>query len=201
MHVWARFLHDNINWVPITPRSSHPPLRYLNLTTDAAGWDEECSRTEVGLGCIGLDEEGSVFFANQTLWDTDNMGMSRDSKNKFLGNKTTSLEFVGILLPFLLSPSLFNRKHVVVGVDNIGCYFAWQNGYSSGDNLASILVRILVLLSAMLCCVVHIEHVKRMSTWESCVADRLSRSKTTTSNDRLLFAKFPNRDLPVCFKE
>ena len=55
-----------------------------------------------------------------------------DSESKFLGNKTTTLEFTGILFPFLSYPELLTNQTVVVQVDNIGCHFAWENGYATG---------------------------------------------------------------------
>ena len=71
---------------------------------DAAGWKVDGSSLEVGLGCVGLNERGEIFFANQNLWNTDSVLSFFDGKGKYLGNKTTTLEFVVILVPFLLCP-------------------------------------------------------------------------------------------------
>ncbi len=199
--VWAAFLKDSRNWLPISPWPSYPPLLHKTYTTDAAGWSADSLDKEVGFGCIGLSGEGEVIFANQSLWSLPVMGLTRDSKKKFLGNKTTTLEFAGILIPFLLQPYLLCNQHVKIQVDNIGCVFAWEKGYSKEDNLASILVRVLVLLSAKLSCVVHIHHHPRNSSWESTMADRLSRSRTTSNQDRTLLDHYSNRRLPPTFEK
>ena len=54
-----------------------------------------------------------------------------DSESKFLGNKTTTLEFTGILFPFLSYPELLTNQTVVVQVDNIRCHFVWENRYAT----------------------------------------------------------------------
>ena len=118
-----------------------------------------------------------------------------------MGNKTTTLEFSGILIPFLLCYQLLANKHVVIGVDNISCLYAWERGYSKEDNTASVLVRVLVLLSAKLACVVHMVHVPRDTTWESKLADRLSRRKTTQQSDKNLLAQFTHPSLPKPFRD
>ena len=74
------------------------------------------------MGCVGLDERGELIFANQTLWTPENVISFYDGKGKYMGNKTTTLEFAGILIPFLLSPHMMTGNHVVVGVDNIGIF-------------------------------------------------------------------------------
>ena len=144
---------------------------------------------------------GEIVFANQSFWDLPSMGMKRDKQDKFLGKKTTSLEFAGILIPFLMAPQRMAGKEVLIQVDNIGCVFAWKNGYSKEDNLASILVRFLVLLSAKLSCIVHIHHLPRNSSWESCLADRLSRESSTTASDRMLLRSFHGFQLPSMFRD
>ena len=73
-----------------------------------------------------------------------------------MGNKTTTLEFTGILIPFLLCPDIMINQHIVIQVDNIACHYAWERGYAREDNTASVLVRILLLLCARLACVVHV---------------------------------------------
>ena len=201
LNVWLRFLQDNKNWVPICPKTCHPPLRHKTFTTDAAGWSADSLDSAVGFGCIGLGEEGEIVFANQSLWNLPGMGRSRDNKEKFLGNKTTSLEFSGILIPFLLEPELMKNQHILIQVDNIGCVFAWENGYSKQDNLASILVRVLVVLASRLNCIVHVHHHPRNTSWESRLADRLSRERTTTPQDKDLLRSFGKRNLPNSFKD
>ena len=89
----------------------------------------------------------------------------------------------------------------MIQVDNIGCYYAWQNGYCKEDNMASILVRLLVLLSSWLSCEVLVVHHPRESSWESKLADRLSRTRSTTTQDKRLVDGFNLRNLPKSFSD
>ena len=141
----------------------------------------------------------SYIFATQHFWNSDRSRTFVDSEGKFLGCKTTTLEFAGILVPFLSYPELLTAQTVVVQVDNIGCHSAWKNGYARSDNMASILVRTLVLLSEFLNCKVIVNHHPRESSWEIKLADRLSRESSTTSQDRKLVQSFQRRNLPSVF--
>ena len=82
----------------------------------------------------------------------------------------------------------------------MGCYYAWQNGYTKEDTTASILVRALLMISVKLNSRVTIRHLPRESSWESQVADRLSRERTS-GNSRGLLSQFPERNLPIVFRQ
>jgi hypothetical protein len=109
-----------------------------------------------------------------------------DEKGAMLKNKTTTLEMIGVLLPFLQIPEHLKNQHIVVKVDNIGCFFGWENLSVQGDNHASILTRTLYLVSSFLGCGIHLQHLPRMSSWNAQLADRLSWESTTTWADREL---------------
>ena len=96
---------------------------------------------------------------------------------------------------------MMTGNHIVVGVDNISCLYAWERGYSKDDNTASVLVRTLTMLCAKLSCVVHVVHVPRDTTWESKLVNRLSRQITTSQSDKALLASFSKRELPRPFKD
>jgi hypothetical protein len=194
LNVWANFLCDD-DWQPLRMRHCAPPLYYKNFASDAAGWQSaRAEREEIGCGNIGFDGEGRIIFANQFFWPSAFLQW----ENSKYGMKTTTLEFLGILIPFLLIPEKLVNEYVVVRVDNIGCYFSWINRQASGDEETSILVRALHLIASALACEIHIEHLPRMSNWEAMVVDRLSREKTTTSQDRRLVKSFSNRPIPKC---
>ena len=200
--VWWAFLADGKENLPIMWEHQAPPLRCKVLTSDAAGWKFRASGgNRVGMGCVGLNEEGEIFFASQKLWKSDASRFFLDHKSKHLGSKTTTLEFAGILIPFLSCPDLLRNQFIKVQVDNIGCVYAWQNGYCKEDNLASILVRLLVFVSSYLSCQVLMFHHPRDSSWESKLADRLSRTNSTSENDRKLLKSFGSIHLPVSFAE
>ena len=153
------------------------------------------------MGCVGIDEEGEIFLARQVLWNLTGMGDMMAEGDKRLGSKTTTLEFAGILIPFLSELESLSGQHVKIQVDNIGCCFAWENGYGKDDRLVSVLVRTLLLISARLSSVVHICHHPRESSWESCMADRLSRSRTTSGHEMGILRRFQYRNLPHAFTQ
>ena len=72
----------------------------------------------------------------------------------------------------------------------MGAVWGWEKAYVSGDDMASMLIRCLTLLSARLSCIVHVRHLPRVSDWEARLVDRLSRKSTTTSFDEKLLANF-----------
>lgn len=197
--VWWAFIVNCKEGYPILPEPGEPPIQHKTLTSDAAGWKTGAEgSTRVGMGCVGLDEEGVIFHASQVLWDMDSVMFTTDSKGKHLGSKTTALEFTGIMIPFMSCLDKLVDQTILVQVDNIGCYYAWLNGYSS-DNLVSILVRTLILITTQAGITVHIVHHPRESSWESKVADRLSREKSTSSWERRLVESFPPTKLPPAF--
>jgi len=149
---------------------------------------------------VGFDEEGILIYANQTMWDTEHANVFLDSKGKFLGNKTTTLELTGLLLPMLICPDMFRRQHVVMQVDNMACHFAWENGYVKGDSMATILVRAMKCVAAKLESIIHVTHHPRESSWESKLADRLSRRKKTKEHERRVLNSFRLPPVPNVFK-
>ena len=182
-------------------QSPTPPLGVLKVTTDAAGWAKGSSCSSVGAGGICLDLDGKIGFACQTLWTCQSNTLLIDGKGKFLGSKTTTLELAGMLIPFLLFPEVLSGHHVILEVDNMGGVFGWNNGFCKEDNMASIMIRCLVLLSAKLEIALHVQHLPRLSSWEACLADRLSRLSTTSMADRALLSSFSAKPLPTAFAE
>ena len=70
--MWWSFLSDSENNLLVMWEHGAPPLRCKVLTMDAAGKKNSPSgKSKVGLGCVGLDEEGEIFFASQILWESD----------------------------------------------------------------------------------------------------------------------------------
>ena len=200
LYFWWAYLNKVDSFQPLAHSPEAPPLQYKCFTTDAAGWKADGSSLEVGLGGVGLNEEGIVIYASQVLWNSEEVLPFFDTCGKYMGNKTTTLEFTGILIPFLLCLDIMMNQHIVIQVDNIACHYAWERGYAREDNTASVLVRILLLLCARLACVVHVVHHPRESSWDSRVADRLSRARSTTRQDRALLDSFDLPPLPASFR-
>jgi hypothetical protein len=98
----------------------------------------------------------------------------------------------------LLVPEEFRRAHVVLKVDCLGTVFGMENRFSRGDLCASVFIRAVYLIAAYLECMIHIEHLTRMSDWGAEVADRLSRLSSTTRQDGHLLKAFQPRPVPDC---
>jgi hypothetical protein len=200
LFVFANFLLEDCQWHKLDNIHYNPPLAHMLFVSDAAGNSAESHHGEVGCGNIGFDEDGVIIFAKQLLWPKIFLEKEDRHGAKF-GQKTTTLEFIGILLPFLLIPERLAGKYVVVKVDNIACYFAWVNRHSAGEETASIFVRALHLITEWLKCDVHIEHLPRMSNWEAQVADRISRKSSTSKQDQALLDSFAFPEIPECLSE
>jgi hypothetical protein len=196
--VWVGFLQDENQWFPICPRPAGPPVNRKEFSSDAAGGNS-LFRGKIGCGNAGFLENGELFFVNQLFWPENGLIIKKDVKGAKFENKTTTLEMIGIIIPFLLIPDQLVSQHILLKVDNTGCIFGWQNKSVSGDNCASILIRALHLISAYLGSVIYMEHLPRVSSWDARLVDRLSREKTTTSADRHLLHTMTSRTLPPRF--
>lgn len=202
LKIWANVLLCPVVWLPITPRYCNPPLTYYYFTSDAAGCaDNAITKTGLGCGSVGFDTKGDICFLKQLLWPDNVLDEFHDEKGCKLGNKTTMLEFLGIIIPFVIIPEKLCNKYVIVKTDSIGCFYGWLNKQASGDGMASILVRALHLISSRLCCHIHIEHLPRCSSWDSMLVDRISRSRTTTKNDLSLIDHHSSRNIPEVLQD
>jgi len=199
LSVWAAFLLDEVKVNPISPRPIDPPLFHKKFISDAAGCNE--TDIEVGVGCLGLNEDGVIVWAYQMFWDKHFISEACDNKGCKLGHKTTTLEMIGLLLPFLLCSRLLRNQHIVFLVDNLACVYGWENRSVKGDETASIIIRAIMLLAAKIGCYVHVKHLPRVSSWEADTVDRMSRKLTTRSNDRKMLDSFKNPELPEPFVE
>ena len=135
--------------------------------------------------------------ATQWFWSDELSRNFQDSKKKLLGCKTMTLEFAGIFCPFLTHPEVQanqNRGHP--GRQH---WVSLRLGERLFDQTASILVRCLTLVSAMLPIKVHILRHPRESSWESKLAHRLSRARSTTSQYLRLLNSFEKKLLPNSF--
>jgi hypothetical protein len=197
--IWAGFLMDEDRWCPIASRPAGPPVFRKEFSSDSAGG--QSYKGKIGCGCVGFSEIGEICFANQLFWPEEGLLQKTDGKGAKFGNKTTTLELVGVILPYLLIPEKLIGQHIVMKVDNTACIFGWENKSVAGDKCASILIRGLHLISAYLGSVLHFMHLPRMSSWDAELVDRLSRERTTTDNDRRLVRSLVNRKLPQFFTD
>jgi hypothetical protein len=170
------------------------------FTSDAAGVPKtDLFNGNEGVGGICLDGDGIIISAYQVWWNA-NFIKFKDSKGAEMGSKTTTLEMIGILLHLVFYPHLFSNQHAVFKTDNMACFYGWDSQYVKNYVTASIIVKCIALLAAYLNCYVHFDHTPRLSNWESTVADRLSRKRTTLPNDKALVRSFGELSLPVSLK-
>jgi hypothetical protein len=151
--VWAGFLASEFRWLPINREVHVPPLRYKEFVSDAAGLsDAKDSWKKPGCGRVGFAEDGTVIFANQFLWPEDFITKRVDEKGVKYGDKITTLEMLGLLMPLLLVPEQFQKSNIVMKVDCFGTVYCMTNRMCKGDKSASIFVRAAYLISAHLEC-------------------------------------------------
>jgi hypothetical protein len=201
LHVWANFLLED-GGHPLCGHYTAPPIAHIELVSDAAGCHHsENAKGRIRCGNIGFNFRGEIIFAHQFWWPDDVIRHARDRHGSRMGDKTTTLEFFGLILPFLIIPKTLANAHIVVKVDNAACFFGWINKQSPNDEMASILIRSLHLIATYLGCQVHIQHLPRLSNWEAQVVDRLSREDTTTMADRKLVKSFQGYKVPLALKK
>ncbi len=123
-------------------------------------------------------EDGSVNFAAVVRWPHSLLTTERGVHGAAFGSKTTTLEAVGLLLPFLTVPKELVGRHVILEVDNLGVVFGWEKKHTLADLEASILLGALHVVEAYLHCKIHVHHVPRVSTPMALLADKLSREST-----------------------
>jgi hypothetical protein len=197
LNVWKNFLLSEEKWFPICHPVSHPPICTKIFFTDAAGFPKTgIWKENIGCGVIGLGEDSDTILAYQTWWPKKFITEMKDYKGVRFGDKTSTLEQIAILLPFLLIPEKLKNQHIVIRTDNIACVFGHQNRLMKGDECASIFIRCVHLISAFLGSVVHVEHLPRCSNWESSTADSLSRQKTTGFLEGRLLSRWTHLAIP-----
>jgi len=200
--ICAKAIASSATGLPIMARPSAPPIHHLRFTSDAAGammakvdglqvavqdrWDR-------GVASVGHTSEGDIWFASRLTWPQDFLTKARDSKGSLYGAKSTTLETVGLLLPFLAIPSQLSGKHIVLQVDNIGALFGWENKQVKEDTAASILIRTLHIIEARLACKIHVRHLPRLSSPEGTLADHLSREETSSKEELQLIKAVERR--------
>jgi hypothetical protein len=202
LQIWAGYLNSDFKWLPICRELWTPPIWHKEFVSDAAGLTENAGTdTRPGCGNVGFREDGTIIFANQLTWPEKFIRDAKDEKHVRFGDKTTTLEMIGVLIPLLLVPEEFKNAHVTIKVDCLGTIYGMENRFSKGDQCASIFIRAAYLIAAYLECTLHVVHLPRMSDWGAEVTDRLSRRSTTTKQDKKLLEAFSNRKVPECLAD
>jgi hypothetical protein len=189
LRICSKVISAAIGGLPISARPVDPPLNKVTFVSDAAGASMATvngSRVAIrspmkrGVASVSFNDDGQLWFACRLFWPDYFLNVAKDGKGSHFGSKSTTLEMVGLLLPFLAIPDQLAGRHVVLQVDNIAAVFGWEDKQVKKDIAASILIRALHLLEAYLACRIHVLHLPRMSSTPGELADHLSREETTT---------------------
>jgi hypothetical protein len=180
--------------IPIAHRPVRPAINPEVFFSDAAGAKFAMQHgrrvnlsipNDRGVASINvLNEEVSWWC--RVIWPQKFLNEDTDEKGCFFGSKTSTLEALGILLPFLCIPEQLAGRSVVMYVDNMSLVYGWSNGYVKNDQSASIILRSISVASHYLGTLLYIEHQPRCSDKWSTLADNLSRMSTTSYSDRKL---------------
>jgi hypothetical protein len=132
----------------------------------------------------------------QLWWPKEFITSSKDNKGIRFGNKSSTLEIIGILLPFILIPTKLKNTHVQVFTDNIACVYGMKDCYVRKDEYAFIFIRAITLISSYLGTVVHTSHTPRRSNWEAEIADNFTRRSTTSFLEAQILKRFNSLTAP-----
>jgi hypothetical protein len=195
--VHARVL-KNGGWLPIAKEAIAPPPSAVEFMSDAAGLpSNKVLNNKIGCGIVGFNCDGSMIMALQYFWPSDFITRFADGNGTRFGDKTTTLECIGMLLPLVAATELVAGRHIVLKVDNVACVYGFENGQVRNDETASIIIRSAKIVAAYLGTVIHVQHVKRRSCWEAELAGNLSREDTTGFVEKRALDRFAARELPV----
>lgn len=191
LQIWKNCAASAKIGLPLPAIPSGQPVTAIHFISDAAGAaiekmaggfsnvTKQGDRGVVSLGFRGDD----IFFAGGLKWPENLLNGKKDAAGAFFGGKSTFLESVGLMIPFLTAPEMVRRKYVRLFVDNTNLFHAWEKRHCSFDQETSIVIRCLHLFEAKLECVVSVEYTRRLSNPMAALADRLTRVSTTTQKD------------------
>ena len=192
LNFWSNLVDQSREGFPISPRPYLPPINSLHFTSDAAGVDLSLSEPAQLAESFGAASILAVFNnteitqVSRIRWPDSFIFSASDSTGTRFAAKSSTLETIGVLLPFLSNPSLMAGRHVVLHVDNMAVVYGWEKKYVKNDIEASILIQALHILSHFLRCRVFVRHAPRMSIKMAILADHLSRSFSTSKEEENL---------------
>ena len=179
LRVWAAVVSHANGWLPIPEDLVRPPMDALQFVSDAAGGlgGEEWA----GVASLGFSESGNFWFLCRGEWPQA-IFSKEDEKGAKFSSKMTTLELVGLLLPLLSIPEIVKGKNLILGVDNISVVFGWENRSVNGDLTASALIRAMHIVATFLETRIFVQHVPRLSSLASIMADNLTRASTAKAD-------------------
>jgi len=186
--VWKKVISHARNGIPLRNIFGEPPLFPQRFISDAAGAAFDWN----GGVCKNVSIEGdrgvaSVGFCGKKInsaiilrWPHILLTGAKNRKGKYFGSMSSTLEAVGLLLPFLTNPKDLRGQHVLLEVDNTSVVYAWEKKHGKNDVELSLLIRCLIVIEAFLECKIYVKHTLRRSNFMSILVDNLSRENTIT---------------------
>ena len=132
-----------------------------------------------GVACIGGEDLSNIWCWCRLEWPKS-LTQQMDEKRKHFGCKSTTLEAIGILLPFLAFPEKIIGKNVVFEIDNMVVLFRWYNG---NDKTASAVLNSVHYLSSVTGTKVNVEQVNRVLNDIVDLTDELSRKRYSSNEE------------------
>ena len=177
--------------LPLMEEPEQPSLSTLVFYSDAAGASYSMFRGEKrfhdnsgrGVACLGGESLEDLWCWCRLSWPAGFLEEQKDEKGTSFGCKSTTLEAVGMLLPFLAFPKKVRGRNIVFRIDNMAVLFGWYNGYVKNDKSASEILKSVYYLSGLSGTTVNVEHVDRVSNDMAKLADELSRREQSVDEN------------------
>ena len=134
-------------------------------------------QTGRGVCCLGGENTGDIWMGGKITWPEGFLTETKDEKGVDFGSKSTTLEAMGLLIPFLLRPEDITGRHVLFKIDNVAVHYGWDNGYVKNDKTATEVLKCVAYMAGFIGCTVYVEHVPRNSDEMAELVDELSRRK------------------------
>ena len=162
-----------------------PSLSTLIFYSDGAGASFSLSggmrvyheNENKGVSCIGGTSLDNIWIWTRLGWPEGFITGRKDENGKFFGSKSTTLEAIGMLLPFVAFPDKIRGRRIHFMINNIAVMFGWMSGFVKEDETASEILKAVHYLSGKHGVTVSVQHVGRISDELAKLADELSRRK------------------------
>jgi hypothetical protein len=189
--VCMKIVHSARSGLPLCKHQPYPSLGTLVFHSDAAGLSithiqsqkiEYVASDGRGVASVGGYSEGNPSWWSYLGWPSAFL-LAYDEEGARFGSKTSTLEAVGLLLPFITIPEELVGKNICFVTDNIAVTYGWENGGIKFDRAATVILRAIHVMSAYLGARVFVNFAPRNSTRMLTLVDSLSRIATTSERD------------------
>jgi hypothetical protein len=203
--IWAAAIDTAARGLPIPFRPKPHLPSALCFASDASGaqFNKQNGRFvtlpyegDRGAASINTIEEDDIWFYAAVVFPKSLLLEKRDSKDHAYGCKSSTLEAIGVLLPFICCPQILVGQEVTLLTDNEALVHGWDKRRIPHDTTASIFLRAIHVIAAFLGTSVEIRHLPRISTPSAELVDALSRSTTTTDCHRQAVSTAPPVVIP-----